>query len=136
MPHLDEIDAGHGADELARLLADALGVGEVACVLVGDAHFDVAVGRRQSNLRQPLGQVLDAAFEARDKNPSGERHIRPSRPPARRSSRPVDMHVRVAQARRSFEVAVVGEERAAAPFTLRKPHLAAGKLQQPDGGVM
>src|SRR3972149_4074839 len=40
--HLDELEAGDGAEELPRGLADTLGVDEVAGVLVGDAGFGPA----------------------------------------------------------------------------------------------
>src|SRR5216683_5413809 len=39
VPHLDQLDAGDGTDEVARLLADALRMREVARVLVRDAHL-------------------------------------------------------------------------------------------------
>ena len=54
MSHLDQLHARYGADQVARLLANALRVGEVARVLVGDAHRDVPPRGRQPNLDQPL----------------------------------------------------------------------------------
>jgi len=32
VPHLDQLDARHGPDEVTRLLANALGVREMACI--------------------------------------------------------------------------------------------------------
>ena len=63
MPHLHQLHAGDGADEVARLLANALSVREVACILVGHAHLHLSVRRRQANLDEPLGQVFDTSFQ-------------------------------------------------------------------------
>ena len=46
---------------------------------------------------------------------------------------PVCLHVGFAQALGALEVAVVGEEGAAAPFAGRKPHVASGHLQETHG---
>jgi len=48
----------------------------------------------------------------------------------------IDPHVRIAQACGAFEIAVVREQRATASLALWEPHLAAGQLKQPDGGVV
>src|SRR5215472_13435675 len=63
MSHLDERYARQRLDQVPRLFLDALRMSEVAGVLVGDPHLDLAPRRGQSDLGQPLGQVLDATLE-------------------------------------------------------------------------
>ena len=82
---LDELEAGDRAQQLARLGADALGVGEVAGVVVGDAcSVDrVALGARLV-LGEQLGDVADLRRE------------RLGAPPSRSSSVAVVLHRRAA----------------------------------------
>ncbi len=132
MTHLEELDAGQGFQQLAWLLLDLLRMREVARVLVGDPHLHVALRLWQPNLGEPLGQIFHAAFELRVK----VLHV--SAAAGRVDDQRIELahaerlHVLVAQPLRALEVAVVREQRAAAPLALRKPHLAACELQQPD----
>jgi len=134
--HLDEIDAGDGADQIARLLANPLGMREMARILVGHAQFHLAIGRRKADLGQPLAQVFDAPFEGRVEVLEVSAAAGGVDDERVELSRFVDAHVRFAQARGPVEVPVVREQCATAALAGRKPHLAARELQEPDRGVV
>ena len=67
--HLHDLDAGDGAQRLARLLDDAVVAGQVAGVVVGDLALRQAVVRedepaRGEQLREELAVVLDGELAA------------------------------------------------------------------------
>src|SRR6266851_5288520 len=63
--HLDELDTRYRPNEVARLCADSLSVREVARILIRDAHVDRTLRSRQTDLDEPLSQILHAPFELR-----------------------------------------------------------------------
>ena len=60
---LHQFEAGNPAQQLARLGAHALGVGEVAGVVVGDLHLDRAPLGTRAGRGEELGHVADAGAE-------------------------------------------------------------------------
>ena len=94
---LDQLEPGDPAQQLARLRAHALRVGEVAGVVVGDLHLDRAALGARAGLGEELGHVAHARGEApprarpsrvrragRGRSPSSPSR---SRPHSRRRSR-------------------------------------------------
>ena len=136
MAHLHQFDARDGADESAWLLSDALRVNEVARILVGDPQLYVLLGRRQSHLCQPFGQILHSAFELGVEvfevraTASGVDDQRVE------LSGAVNRHVCVTKVGSAFQVTVVREQRAAATLTWGKPHFAARELKQLHGRIV
>lgn len=63
--HLDELDAGDGANQLARSFADFLAMREMTRILVRDAQRDFAERRSEAEFGEEFGDVANFRTELR-----------------------------------------------------------------------